>query len=175
LKGFTDEFYRTYCGGRLQPVLDTLHWIVHESPTWLEITNLIIPEANDSADEIRAMCQWIVAELSADVPLHFSAFHPDFQMTDRSATPASTLQMAANIAHEAGLRYVYIGNVIDPKHQQTYCPGCGRVVIGRVGYTIETFAIKSGRCVHCQTPIAGQFDDAAGNWGSRRMPIGINE
>jgi pyruvate formate lyase activating enzyme len=173
LKGFTDEFYRTYCGGRLQPVLDTLRWLIHESSTWVEITNLIIPQANDSPDDVRRMCEWIAAELGPDVPLHFSAFHPDFKLTDRGATPATTLRAAHDVARDAGLRYVYTGNVYDPERQHTYCPGCGRAVIRRDGYTLGAFEIRGGRCMHCQTPIAGRYDDAAGTWGGRRMPVKI--
>jgi len=173
LKGFTDDFYRTYCGGRLQPVLDTLRWLVRESPTWVEITNLIIPQANDSPDEIRRMCEWIATELGPDVPLHFSAFHPDFKLSDRGPTPTATLRSAHDIARAAGLHYVYTGNVYDPEHQHTYCPGCGQAVIRREGYTIGAFEIKGGRCVHCQTPIAGRFDETAGDWGGRRMPVKI--
>ena len=142
LKGFTEEFYREYCGGRLQPVLDTLRWLVRESQTWVEITNLIIPQANDSPDEIRRMCQWIATELGPDVPLHFSAFHPDFKLNDRGPTPAATLQAAHDIARAAGLRYVYTGNVYDPERQHTYCPGCGRAVIRRDGYAIGAFELQ---------------------------------
>jgi AmmeMemoRadiSam system radical SAM enzyme len=171
LKGFTDEFYREYCGGQLQPVLDTLRWLVRESPTWVEITNLVIPGANDSLEEIERMCQWIAAELGPDVPLHFSAFHPDFKLTDRGPTPPATLQAAYDIARRAGLRYVYVGNIHDPDRQHTHCPGCGRAVIRREGYSIGAFEIRGGRCAACQTPIAGHFDDAPGTWGNRRMPV----
>jgi pyruvate formate lyase activating enzyme len=173
LKGFTEDFYRTYCGGRLQPVLDTLRWLAHESQTWLEITNLIIPQANDSPDDIGRMCQWIASELGPDVPLHFSAFHPDFKLTDRGPTPPGVLQAAHDMARAAGLRYVYTGNVYDPEHQHTYCPGCGRAVIRRDGYTIGAFELRGGRCAHCQTPIAGRFDESVGTWGGKRMPIKI--
>lgn len=175
LKGFTDEFYKTYCGGRLQPVLDTLHWLVHESRVWLEITNLIIPRANDSKDDIRRMCEWIAADLGPDVPLHFSAFHPDFQMTDRPPTSPAILQIAYDIARAAGLRYVYTGNVHDPERQHTYCPNCGRAVIRRDGYAILAFELQAGRCAGCQTPIAGRFDATAGDWGARCAAVEIAE
>ena len=122
-------------------MLDTLRWLVHESQTWVEITNLIIPEANDSPEDIERMCQWIAAELGPDVPLHFSAFHPDFKLTDRGPTPPATLQAAYDIARDAGLRYVYTGNVFDPEHQHTYCPGCGRAVIRRDGYAVGAFRV----------------------------------
>jgi pyruvate formate lyase activating enzyme len=173
LKGFTDEFYRDFCGGHLQPVLDTLVWLVHESKTWLEITNLIIPGANDSPEDIARMCDWIVTKLGPDVPLHFSAFHPDFKLTDRGPTPATTLRAAYDVARGSGLHYVYTGNVYDPKYQHTYCPGCGRAVICRDGYTVSKFEIKGGQCTHCQSRIAGCFDDGAGAWGGQRLPVRI--
>ena len=175
LKGFTEDFYRHYCGGQLQPVLDTLRWLVHETQIWLEITNLVIPQANDSPDEIRRMCQWIVKELGPDVPLHFSAFHPDFKLIDRHPTSPATLKVAHDIAREAGIRYVYTGNVCDPERQHTYCPSCGRAVIRRDGYAIELFELRGGRCLHCQTPIAGRFDETVGTWGGRRMPVAIED
>jgi pyruvate formate lyase activating enzyme len=175
LKGFSDEFYREYCGGRLEPVLDTLRWLVHNRQTWVEITNLIIPQANDSPDELNRMCRWIAEELGADVPLHFSAFHPDFKMTDRGPTPPATLSAAYDIARTAGLRFVYTGNVVDPNRQCTYCPGCGRAVIRRDGYAVVGFEMQQGRCAHCRTPIAGRFDDTVGTWGNRRMSIHIAE
>lgn len=173
LKGFTEQFYREYCGGRLQPVLETLQWLAHEGETWIEITTLLIPQANDSPDDLKRMCDWIMKELGPDVPLHFSAFHPDFKLTDRSPTPPATLQMAYDIAREAGLRYVYTGNVYDPERQHTYCPGCGRAVICRQGYELSGFELRGGRCIHCQTSISGRFDDRPGAWGGRRMPIRI--
>ncbi len=173
LKGFSEDFYRHYCAGRLQPVLDTLRWLARESNVWLEITNLMIPQANDSPGEIKRMCQWIIEELGPDVPLHFSAFHPDFKLTDRVSTPLATLLTAYDIARQAGLRYVYTGNVVDREHQHTYCPNCGRVVIQRSGYDISDFSIRAGRCMFCQAPIAGHFDDLPGPWGSRRLPVRI--
>ncbi len=173
LKGFDEEFYRKLTGGRLEPVLDTLRWLVHQSDVWLEITNLIIPQANDSPDELQRMCGWIADELGPDVPVHFSAFHPDFKLTDRPATPLQTLLLACELARSAGVRYVYTGNVGDREHQSTHCPGCGRVVIGRDGYTVGAFDVRQGRCRHCHTPVAGRFDDAPGDWGGRRMPISI--
>jgi pyruvate formate lyase activating enzyme len=167
----------------LQPVLDTLRWIARESKVWLEITNLVIPQANDSPEDIKRMCQWIVEELGPDVPLHFSAFHPDFKLTDRGPTPISALMTAYDIARQAGIRYIYTGNVIDQERQHTYCPGCGRAVIERNGYDILSFAIQvgrisnpfygGGRCMFCQMPIAGRFEVTPGTWGSRRLPVRI--
>lgn len=173
LKGFSEQFYREYCGGHLQPVLDSLRWLVHESQTWVEITNLVIPGANDSPEDIRGMCRWIATELGPDVPLHFSAFHPDFKLTDRRATSPETLGAAYQIARDAGLRYVYTGNVCDPERQHTYCPGCGRPVIRRDGYVVGGFELRGGRCADCQTTIAGRFDENVGTWGGKRMVVGI--
>jgi pyruvate formate lyase activating enzyme len=173
LKSFTDQFYREYCGGRLQPVLDTLRWLARHGRTWLEITNLVIPGANDAPDDIRRMCQWIHSELGPDVPLHFSAFHPDFKLTDRRATPPAVLQAAHDMARELGLNYVYTGNVFDPRRQHTYCPGCGLAVIRRNGYEVTAFELRDGRCLHCQAPLAGRFDQTAGAWQGNRLPIKI--
>jgi pyruvate formate lyase activating enzyme len=181
LKGFTDDFYRQYCAGRLQSVLDTLRYLARETNVWLEITNLIIPQANDAPDDIKRMCEWIVKELGPDVPLHFSAFHPDFKMTDRGPTPVSTLLSAYDIARSAGIRYIYTGNVIDHQRQHTYCPECGKAVIQRNGYDLLSYSIipvgrisnPSYGCAFCQKPIAGRFDDQPGTWGSRRQPVRI--
>ncbi len=173
LKAFSDEFYRQYCGGQLEPVLDTLRWLVHHSPVWVEITNLIIPEANDSPEAIERLSRWVHDELGADVPLHFSAFHPDFKLVDRRATPHTTLVAAHETARQVGLHYVYTGNLSDPKRQSTYCPNCGKVVVERDGYFLGAYAIRNGRCRYCDTPIAGRFDDEPGTWGARRRPVRI--
>jgi AmmeMemoRadiSam system radical SAM enzyme/AmmeMemoRadiSam system protein B/AmmeMemoRadiSam system protein A len=174
LKGFSEEFYRTMTGGQLAPVLDTLRWLAHHSGTWLEITNLIIPQANDAADDIERMCRWIVAELGAEVPLHFSAFHPAFELRDRGPTPPETLAAAYDIAQRAGLRYVYTGNVSDRRRQTTYCPACGRAAIQRDGYVLEAYRLRKGHCLDCGAPIAGHFDDAPGDWGDRRQLVRID-
>src|SRR5205085_8696399 len=121
LKAFTDEFYVKICGARLNPVLDTLAYLKHETNCWFEITTLLIPGKNDSDDEIRAECQWIMKELGPDVPVHFTAFHPDYKMDDIPATPAATLTRARRIAIEEGLHYVYTGNVHDAAGGSTYC------------------------------------------------------
>lgn len=173
LKGFTEAFYRDFCGGQLAPVLDTLRYLARETEVWLEITNLVIPEANDSPAEIEQMCQWIARELGPDVPLHFSAFHPDFQVNDRGPTPREMLLMAHRIARRAGLHYIYTGNLDDPEHQATLCPECGQVGIGRHGYVLTPYSITDGRCSHCGAPIAGRFADGPGDWGGRRLPIRI--
>jgi len=173
LKGFTEDFYWKLSGGHLQPVLDTFRWLAHESDVWVEITNLVIPRANDSADEIARMCGWIVEELGPDVPVHFTAFHPDFRLTDRGPTPPGTLAMAYEVARRAGVRYAYTGNVSDRKHQSTYCPGCGRLLIERDGYDLGVYALSGGTCAGCGAGIAGHFDDAPGTWGPRRQPVRI--
>jgi AmmeMemoRadiSam system radical SAM enzyme/AmmeMemoRadiSam system protein B/AmmeMemoRadiSam system protein A len=174
LKSFSEEFYWRLCSGHLEPVLDTLRWLKRETPVWLEITTLVIPQANDSADELRRMCDWIATELGPDVPLHFSAFHPDFRMLDRPRTPLATLLAAHKIATEAGLHYVYVGNVSNSGHEATLCPGCHRPVIERGGYALSSYALRGGACAACGTKIAGHFDDRPGDWGSRRQPIQVS-
>ncbi|NQT12877.1 MAG: AmmeMemoRadiSam system radical SAM enzyme, partial [Planctomycetes bacterium] len=173
LKAFSETFYKKLTGGRLEAVLDTLRWLVHESDVWVEITNLIIPQENDSSDELKRMCGWVVEELGCDVPLHFSAFHPDFRMTDRPPTPPSTLAAAYDIARNAGVHYVYTGNIHDRDRQSTYCPACGEMLIERDGYRLGTYALKRDKCRHCGEPIAGRFDAKPGDWGSRRLPVRI--
>jgi AmmeMemoRadiSam system radical SAM enzyme/AmmeMemoRadiSam system protein B/AmmeMemoRadiSam system protein A len=173
LKGFSEEFYHTLTDGRLEPVLETLRWLARQSTTWLEVTNLIIPRANDSLEEIERMCRWMVEELGADVPLHFSAFHPDFKLSDRGPTPPETLAAAYDVARRAGLHYVYTGNVSDRRRQTTYCPGCGRAVIERDGYVVGDYQIRQGRCTQCNTAVAGRWDQRPGDWGGRRLPVRI--
>ncbi|MGQ9574863.1 MAG: AmmeMemoRadiSam system radical SAM enzyme [Thermoguttaceae bacterium] len=173
LKGFTEQFYWKLTSGHLEPVLDTLRWLVRQTKVWVEITNLLIPQANDSPEEIRRLCQWVAGELGPDVPLHFTAFHPDFRLTDRGPTPPSTLRMAYEIAQQAGLRHVYTGNISDRRHQSTYCPGCGRVVIERDGYHLGVYALDQNRCRYCGAEIAGRFGQGPGTWGPRRMPVRI--
>lgn len=173
LKGFSEDFYWKLTGGHLEPVKDTLRWLVREANVWVEITNLIIPRENDSADELERMCTWIAEELSPEVPVHFTAFHPDFRMLDHAPTPPETLANAYDIARRAGLRYPYTGNVYDNRRQSTYCPGCGRVLIERDGYNLGVYALVKERCRHCGTQIAGRFDEGPGDWGSRRLPVRI--
>ena len=175
LKGFTDEFYVKVCGAKLQPVLDTLVYLRHETDVWTEITTLLIPGKNDSDAEIEAECQWIARELGPDVPLHFTAFHPDYKMTDIGRTPASTLSRARNIAQGEGLRYVYTGNVHDVEGGTTFCPGCAKPVIVRDWHEILSYELSAdGRCRHCDTPLPGRFEQIAGHWGRRRVPVRIN-
>ena len=175
LKGFNDDFYRRLTGGRLEPVLDTLRWLARRSGTWLEITNLLIPGENDAPAEIERMCRWIAADLGLDVPLHFSAFHPAFELADHPPTPPATLAMAYDIARRCGLRYVYTGNINDRRRQSTYCPGCGQAAVERDGYALGGYHIRQGHCSRCGAAIAGCFDDAPGDWGGRRLPIRIGD
>jgi pyruvate formate lyase activating enzyme len=175
LKGFTDEFYVQLCGARLQPVLDTLLWLVHESPVWVEITTLLIPGKNDSDAELTALSQWIARELGNTVPLHFTAFHPDFKLTDLPATPAATLQRARRIALEAGLHHVYTGNVHDRDGGTTRCTGCGESLIVRDWYEIIDYRLGAdGTCPRCGTRLVGRFGDFGPPFGWRRIPVAIH-
>jgi pyruvate formate lyase activating enzyme len=174
LKGFTDEFYVKLCGARLQPVLDTLVYLKRETDVWFEITTLLIPGKNDSDEELTAMCKWIMRELGPDVPLHFTAFHPDYKMTDIAPTPKSTLTRARSIALKEGLRYVYTGNVHDTTGGTTFCPACGKALIVRDWHEILDYDVTpEGSCAHCAAPIAGRFDATPGHWGRRRVPIRV--
>jgi pyruvate formate lyase activating enzyme len=175
LKGFTDEFYFKLCGARLKPVLDTLVYLKHETDVWFEITTLLIPGKNDGSEEIRAECQWIMRELGADVPLHFTAFHPDYKLTDIPATPAATLTRAREIALAEGLHYVYTGNVHDAAGGSTYCPGCRETLIVRDWYRIENCKVTAdGHCPGCGQAIAGRFEAYSGQFGRRRIPVAIH-
>lgn len=171
LKGFTEDFYHKVCSGHLQPVLDTLEWVA-ASDTWLEVTTLLIPGYNDSDAELNAMTAWYAEHLGVDVPLHFSAFHPDYKMRDVPPTPPETLTRARRIALRNGLRYVYTGNVRDLDGGTTLCPGCGTPVIERDWYRILSYRLTAeGRCPRCGTEIAGVFNRGAGHWGNRRLPV----
>jgi pyruvate formate lyase activating enzyme len=172
LKGFTEHFYRKLCSGSLASVLDTLTYVKHETDVWLEVTTLLIPGENDSPQEIRELTRWMVRELGPDVPLHLTAFHPDFRMRDVEATPRATLTGAREIAREAGLHHVYTGNVHDPDGQSTFCAGCGARVIERDWYQLGEWQLdESGHCLHCGTRCPGIFEGAPGTWGARRLPV----
>ena len=173
LKGFTEEFYHHITYSHLQPVLDTLEWLKKETDVWFEITNLVIPQANDSMDDIRRMCAWILERCGDGVPLHFTAFHPDFRMLDRPATPHETLLEAYDVARGEGLKLVYVGNVNDVRHQSTYCPHCGKLVIERDWYALGAYHLREDRCMHCGGSVPGRFDDRPGTWGRRRQPVAI--
>jgi pyruvate formate lyase activating enzyme len=174
LKGFTERFYREVCLGELAPVLETIEWLVRETDVWVELTNLLIPGLNDPDEEIDAMTRWVVEHLGPDVPMHFTAFHPDFKMLDRPPTPPSTLRRAREIAMRNGVRYAYTGNVFDPEGQSTWCPSCGGLVIERSGYELGRWNLDAeGRCRSCGTRIPGVFRGEPGSWGSRRLPVRI--
>jgi pyruvate formate lyase activating enzyme len=176
LKAFTEEFYKRVCSGGLAEVLDTLVYLKHETNVWFEITNLIIPGENDSPAETEAMCRWIVEKLGPSVPLHFSAFHPDWKMLDKRATPAALLQRARKIAREHGIRYVYTGNVHDPEGQSTWCHQCGELLIERDWYELGRWNLTpDGRCTGCGTLCAGVFESAPGTWGAKRRPVRLAE
>jgi pyruvate formate lyase activating enzyme len=176
LKAFSERFYRDLCGGGLACVLDTLVYLRAKTKVWLEITTLLIPGENDSDGELDQMTRWLHANLGADTPLHFSAFHPDFRLLDRPATPLSTLRRARSIARGNGLRHVYIGNVRDDDGATTFCASCGSRLITRVGYVITAWALRDdGTCRACGTPCAGVFEGQPGTWGNRRQPIVISD
>ena len=172
LKGFTSGFYRRVCLADLEPVLETLRYLKHETSVWLEITNLLIPGLNDADQEIDAMTQWVAGQLGPDVPMHFTAFHPDFKMRDRPPTPAATLAGARQIALANGIRYAYTGNVHDTAGQSTYCHQCGELAIERNWYRLGNWRLTGdGRCMTCDTRMAGVFDGPPGTWGQRRQPV----
>jgi pyruvate formate lyase activating enzyme len=174
LKGFTGDFYRRICLATLDPVLETLLYFRHETGVWLEITNLLIPGLNDSDAEIDAMTRWVAGRLGPEVPVHFTAFHPDFKMLDRPPTPAATLARARRIALDNGVRYAYTGNVHDPEGQSTRCHECSALLIERDWYRLGTWGLTGdGRCANCDTPLAGVFDGPPGTWGPRRLPVRI--
>ncbi|MBL8491187.1 MAG: AmmeMemoRadiSam system radical SAM enzyme [Rhodocyclaceae bacterium] len=175
LKAFTDDFYVKLCGAHLKPVLETLAYVRHETGCWLEITTLLIPGHNDSEAEIRQLADWCFRELGADVPLHFSAFHPDYKLLDAPGTPPATLTRARRIAMDAGLRYVYTGNVHDRAGDATLCPGCGETVVERDWYEILAYRLDdTGRCARCGTAIAGRFEKFGRPFGARRIPVRLH-
>ena len=172
LKGFTERFYHDVCAGHLAPVLETLEFVRHETAVWLEVTNLLIPGLNDADAEIDAMARWVVERLGPDVPMHFTAFHPDWKLRDRPPTPAETLTRARRIAMADGVRYAYTGNVLDPLGQSTFCHACGELLIERDGYRLGRWGLdRDGRCVACGTPCAGVFEPLPGAWGPRMLPV----
>ncbi len=174
LKAFTDDFYFKLTGSHLQPVLDTLVYLRHETDVWFEITTLLIPGRNDSDAEILALCRWVLQELGADVPVHFSAFHPDHKMMDVPATPKATLVRAREIGLQVGLHHVYTGNVHHQDGDTTSCPNCQATLIVRDWYQIRDYRLATnGACAHCGSAIAGRFDAKAGNFGRKRIPVAI--
>ena len=158
LKGFTESFYAKMTLSHLAPVLDVLRWLRRETNVWFELTNLMIPGLNDAPEETHELCDWILGELGDDVPLHFTAFHPDFKMLDCEPTPPETIHRARLLALSLGLKYVYEGNILTPEGGNTVCPNCGHVIICRSWHQVESCEVVSGRCLHCKTAIAGRFD-----------------
>lgn len=175
LKAFSEDFYWKITNSHLAPVLDTLKFLKHETNVWFEITNLVIPQTNDSLDEFSRMVDWVLTELGDDVPIHFTAFHPDFRMRDLPPTPHQTLIQAFDIAKKAGLKHPYIGNVHDSIRQSTYCSQCNSLLIERNWYSLGEFAIHDGKCRKCGNSIAGRFHNQCGQWGNRRQLVDLNQ
>jgi pyruvate formate lyase activating enzyme len=174
LKAFTDRFYHELCVGHLEPVLDTLRYLRHETQVWFEITTLLIPGQNDGDAELEALTQWVMRDLGPDVPVHFTAFHPDWKMRDVPPTPPATLTRARRIGLANGLRYVYTGNTHDVEGGTTHCGACGAAVIVRDWYTILSWRLgPDGRCLDCGAAVPGAFEAAPGTWGARRAPVRI--
>ena len=179
LKAFTDTFYKQLCTAGLDPVLETLKYLKHETNVWFEITNLVIPGHNDGEKEFEAMTQWVMKNLGPDVPMHFSAFHPDYRMMDTPATAAKTLVKARQIADKNGIHYAYTGNIHDYEGGSTYCSECGEILIGRDWYQISTWQVNvggnyTGNCHCCGAPVSGVFEEAPGQWGRKRQPIRLS-
>lgn len=172
LKAFSEDFYRRTCTGSLAAVLETLRYLHDETDVWMEVTTLLIPGENDSDAELHAASQWFAEHLGPDVPWHFTAFHPDYKMLDRAATPPFTLARAHDIATSYGLHYVYTGNVHDRARGSTYCPSCHAQVIGRDWYELTAWKLTAdGRCGTCGAACAGVFEERPGRWGARRLPV----
>ena len=171
LKSFDEQFYHRVCSGHLQPVLDTIEYLVRETDVWVEITTLLVPGRNDSDDELDRLTAWL-ADLDPTVPLHFSAFHPDYKMLDVPATPLASLRRARARGRANGLHHVYVGNVHDPDADSSYCTGCGACVVQRDWYTISGYGLTDdGCCSVCGVAMAGVFDGPVGTWGPRRLPV----
>jgi len=174
LKSFTQEFYGKVCLAKLQPVLETLIWLKNKTNVWIEITTLIIPDHNDSNKEITELSKWILDNLGPDVPLHFTAFHPDFKMMDVAPTQSQTLTRARNIAIDCGLNFVYTGNVYDLEGQSTYCSSCKKLLIVRNWYVLGKWNIdRDGCCNYCKAILPGYFESEPGDWGAKRVPVEI--
>ncbi|MBK8162454.1 MAG: AmmeMemoRadiSam system radical SAM enzyme [Gammaproteobacteria bacterium] len=176
LKAFTERFYKHVTGSQLAAVLDTLVYLRHQTQVWFELTTLLIPGENDSAAEIDAMTRWVVEHLGPDVPMHFTAFHPDWKMTDTPPTPPATLTRAREIARANGVRHAYTGNVHDAAGGSTFCHHCGGLLIQRDWYVLGEWNLDArGRCRSCGTPCAGVFEPKPGAWGARRLPVRLKD
>lgn len=175
LKAFSERFYKKITGSKLGPVLDTLEYIHNETDVWLEITTLLIPDENDGSRELDEMTRWIQDHLGGDVPLHFSAFHPDWKMLDKNRTPMESLLRARKIAIDNGIRYVYVGNVHNKEADSTYCSQCGELLIGRDWYRLSEWNLDAtGRCGFCGSACAGVFESRPGNWGPKRVAVDMS-
>lgn len=176
LKGFSEDFYRKLAAGSLSPVKETIEYVVGETDVWVELTTLLIPGWNDTDAELEALTQWVVESLGPEVPIHFTAFHPDWKMLDVPPTPGSTLSRARDIALRNGIRFAYTGNVHDPEGDTTYCPGCGIPVIERDWHRISSWHLgENGSCFSCGHPLPGRFEAQPGAWGRRRMPVRLGD
>jgi pyruvate formate lyase activating enzyme len=176
LKGFTEDFYHKLCTASLAAVQETAVYLVKERKCWVELTTLLIPGENDSEAEIEALTQWVFEALGPDVPLHFTAFHPDYKMMDKPRTPPETLIRAWKIGRKNGLHHVYTGNIHHEPTGSTYCPGCGTKVIGRDWHQLSDWGLgQGGHCTGCGTAIAGRFEPSPGTWGRQRKPIRLTD
>jgi pyruvate formate lyase activating enzyme len=172
LKAFTEDFYHRVTFAKLQPVLETLEYLKHETGVWFELTTLLIPGQNDSDAELTKLSEWVLERLGPDVPLHFSAFHPDFKMMDVPPTPPATLRRARELARRVGLHHVYTGNVHDTDGDTTFCGGCGGALIVRDWYQLLDYRVTAqGGCPDCGARLPGCFDAAPGAFGRRRVPV----
>ena len=175
LKAFTELFYQHLTLSHLQPVLDTLTWLKHETDIWFEITNLLIPDENDGPDELQKMCDWILEHVGDSVPVHFTAFHPDFRMQDTPRTPHETLIAAREIALSTGLKYAYVGNVNDAARQSTFCANCRELLIERDWHELGTWNLEDGECRFCGTSLDGLFEARPGDWGRKRQSVDMSQ
>ncbi|MEE2959790.1 MAG: AmmeMemoRadiSam system radical SAM enzyme [Myxococcota bacterium] len=173
LKAFTDQFYHKFCFAHLEPVLETLCYLKEETDVWFEVTTLLIPDENDSIDEIEKLSSWMVEHLGPDIPLHFTAFHPDYKLLDKIRTPGDTLTRARSIALEAGLHFVYTGNIHDSAGGSTWCPGCGKCLVERNWYVLGEWNIENNSCNGCGLPVPGHFESVPGDWGRKREALSL--
>jgi pyruvate formate lyase activating enzyme len=175
LKSIDEAFYREVASAHLQPVLDTIEYLVRETSVWVEVTTLLVPGRNDSDDQIDRLTGWLV-DLDPTVPLHFSAFHPDYKMLDVPPTPPSTLRRARERGLANGLHHVYVGNVHDSSGDSTYCHDCRTRVIERDWYALGDYRLSDdGCCTACGAALPGVFDGPAGSWGRRRLPVRLSD
>ncbi|MFP4224001.1 MAG: AmmeMemoRadiSam system radical SAM enzyme [Phycisphaeraceae bacterium] len=175
LKAFEETFCRKLTQTHLAPVLETIRYLANETGVWTELTTLVIPGQNDSPGEIRRMCDWVVETCGPDVPMHFTAFHPDYRMKDIPPTPAESLVEARDVAMDAGVRFAYVGNVHDPMRESTWCPSCGELLIERSWHELGRWGLKGNRCGSCGETIPGVFEAQPGRWGRRRQPVMVGE